>query len=157
MAKKCTKYHLYCLFLKILLTNSKKVSKVWTNSCFLNIRKEIMTNNKIQFIQKYKEKSNDVIVSSIFATYQKIIDGAYINSFTEEDIRNINQFYTYLTICSAIQLLDAPQKLVAYEEMKNCVGNYPYTLEMKKAFLEQYIKLLHYSKMEDSHLSLRKA
>ena len=104
--------------------------------------------NNIKSIKKYREVANQQLIASILETYEKIKAGYTIEMFSLEDLLNIRHFYSYMTLSSAIDMLSVCHKNVAYEEMQSYVGNYPYTIEMKKAFLEQYLKIMEYQKVE---------
>ncbi len=114
---------------------------------------------KIRTIYSIQNKgiSNEDIVKSILNTYQKIKDGYPIESLFKEDIQNIKNFYSYLTINSAIGMLSNIHRNLAYQEMQNYVGNYSYPIEMKKAFLEKYIELLNYTKSIKEDTLLKRA
>ena len=98
-----------------------------------------MKNNKIHPMQKYKEVSNEEIVSSILNTYKKIKNGEFL---AKEDLQNIKNFYSYLVINNAIGMLSIYHKNLAYQEMQRYVGNFSYPIDVQKAFLEQYLNLL---------------
>lgn len=104
-------------------------------------------NNIIKLISNKQDKEE--VILSILNTYFKIIEtedfNELISVLKEEDIKNIEKFYIYLSLESAKNMLHEDAKEVAYEEMQNYVGTLIYSKEIKKAFLETYMNLLeHY-------------
>lgn len=111
-----------------------------------------MGNNKLYSLKIHKEVDNKVLVTAVFNTYAKIINGYTIEMMSEEDINVIKNFYCYLTINSAKDMLSTYHKSEAYEEMQNYVGNYVYPIEMKKAFLNKYLEYLDYTKTSEQNV-----
>lgn len=104
-------------------------------------------NSKIKSIDSNKKNSNENTIASIMKTYAKISIFLSFQDLTEEDIRNIQRFYSYLCLEGAKGMLNENAKCLAYEEMKNYVGNYSYSKEIQSAYLHAYMNLLEYYKV----------
>lgn len=94
-------------------------------------------------------KNDDEIKASILKTYSLIVGDVNIDSLNAEDVKNIEDFYIYLSLEGALGMLGEQPRFIAYEEMKRCVGNNGYSSEIKKAYLNAYKELLEYRKMNN--------
>ncbi len=97
--------------------------------------------NNIKSIQQYKETKEEKS-ASILLTYSKLINGVSLYELNSIDIQNIQNFYSYLTLEGAKDMFNEEATALAYEEMKNYVGNYSYSIEIKKVFLQTYLEFI---------------
>lgn len=105
-----------------------------------------MNNSKIKLIKSEKILLNEYKVNSINKTYNKLYNRESFITLDKEDLDNIANFYSYLCLLGAKEMLSEEAKLVAYEEMKNYVGDYNYSKEVKDVYLNAYKELLSYYK-----------
>ena len=113
--------------------------------------KDNKTDN-IESFNKYNKISDEELVDSIFKTYEKISEGLSIKDLSVEDIKNIENFYSFVSLEAAIGMFNENVKSLAYEEMNSFVGNYSiYSNEMKKTFLNKYMEMLEYEKTLKTH------
>ena len=73
-----------------------------------------------------------------------IVGDINIDYLNAEDVKNIEDFYIYLSLEGALGMLGEQARFIAYEEMKRNNG---YSSEIKKAYLKAYKELLEYRKM----------
>ena len=126
---------------------------------FYAMKWENMKKNKIQEINSYNQFSNEDVVNSVLNTLEKISNGISLNKLTTFDIKNIENFYKCLTLEGALGMLTEGARVLAYEEIKHYVGDYIYSNNDKRLFLEKYMELLEYRKslLEDQESSLKLA
>lgn len=110
-----------------------------------------MGNNMVM-VKSISEEEMNRKYSSIMNTYSKISNHLSFSDFSMEDLENIKNFYSYITLNSAKEMFSEGAKILAYYEMQKYVGFLNYSEEIKKAFLNQYLEILKSSYYEENDL-----